>query len=36
MKESTRTWLRRWMPVMMFVIFGLLMLAQVWLSMNPV
>lgn len=35
MKESTRVWLRRWLPVMLFLLFGTLTLAQVWLSAHP-
>lgn len=35
MSEKTRMWLRRWLPVILFALFGVLTLAQVWLSAHP-
>lgn len=33
--DRTKTWLRKWLPVIMFLFFGLITLAQLWLSLNP-
>lgn len=35
MNDHTKVWLRKWLPVIMFVFFGLLTLAQLWLATNP-
>lgn len=35
MNDKTRRWLRRWLPLLLFVVIGLLTLAQAWLSVHP-
>lgn len=35
MNDKTRVWLRRWLPVLMFLLLGGLTLAQAWLSVHP-
>lgn len=35
MNDRTRTWIRRWLPVITFLLMGALTLAQWWLSTHP-
>lgn len=35
MNDKTRAWLRRWLPLIMFLFLGALSLAQWWFSTHP-